>query len=122
MHDMSEHVHIQQMTNNHFDFIANSSDKPYMFVSINRDVVQSGVCSDDPALRATASALIKEAFHSINKECVQEAEAKIKRIKKVGTVTCKLPKTVTYTHLACVMLATNDMVERLAFLSKEELK
>ena len=37
-------------------------------------------------------------------------------------MTCKLPVTVTCAHLARVMLATNDMVERLAFLSKEELE
>ena len=37
-------------------------------------------------------------------------------------MTCKLPVTVTCAHLARVMLATNDMVERLAFLNKEELE
>ena len=83
MCDMREHMHIKQAANNHFEFIVNGSDKPYAFVSINRDVVQSGVCSDDVALRAAAGKLIKEAltFHSIDKECVEEAEAKLKQIK-----------------------------------------
>ena len=57
---------------------------PYAFVSINGDVVQSGVCSDDAELRAAAGKLIKKAFHSIDKEHVEEAEAKLRRIKKVS--------------------------------------
>ena len=122
MCDMRERVHIEQAADNRFEFVVDGSDKPYAFVSINGDVVQSGVCSDDAALRAAAGKLIKEAFHSIDKERVEEAEAKLRRIKKTGTVTCKLPRTVTYAHLARVMLATDDMVKHLAFLSKDELE
>ena len=122
MRDIPERVHIQQAADNCFEFIVEGGDKPYAFVSINGDVVQSGVCSNDAALRAAAGTFIKEAFHSINKERVEEAKAKLKQTKKVGAVTCKLPVTVTYAHLARVMLATNDMVECLAFLSKDELE
>ena len=78
MCDMCECMHIWQAADNRFEFIVNGGDEPYAFVSINRDVVQSCVCSDDAALRAAASKLIKEVFHSINKEHVEGAEAKLR--------------------------------------------
>ena len=78
MCNMHEHVHIQQAADNCFEFIVNGGDELYTFVSISRDAVQSCVCSDDAALRAAASKLIKEVFHSINKEHVEGAEAKLR--------------------------------------------
>lgn len=42
MRDMPERVHIQQTTDNRFEFVVDCGDKPYAFVSISGGVVQSG--------------------------------------------------------------------------------